>query len=54
MKKFIKILVGSIITIGIVVNYIFPTTITFNDYGTYIEFFDGSGYLIENNKKLDK
>lgn len=47
MKKFIKILVGSIITIGIVANYIFPTTVTFNEYGTYIEFFNGEGYFIE-------
>lgn len=47
MKKLIKVLVGTVITGVLVLNYIFPTTITTNDYGTYIEFFDGSGYMIE-------
>lgn len=47
MKKFIKLLVGTVITLGIVVNYIFPTTITNNDYCYYIEFFNGEGIIIE-------
>lgn len=47
MKKLIKVLVGTVITGVLVLNYVFPTTITTNEYGTYIELFNGSGYMIE-------
>lgn len=47
MKKLIKVLVGTLITGVLVFNYIFPTTVTTNEYGTYIELFDGTGYMFE-------
>lgn len=47
MKKLIKVLVGTLITGVLVFNYIFPTTVTTNEYGTYIELFDGTGYFFE-------
>lgn len=47
MKKLIKVLVGTVITLGIVANYVFPTTFTSNDYCYYIEFFNGEGIVIE-------
>ncbi|WP_312286808.1 hypothetical protein [Terrisporobacter sp.] len=47
MKKLVKILVGTLVTGLLVVNYLFPTTVTFTEYGTQIELFDGTGYFIE-------
>jgi len=47
MKKLIKLLVGTLVTGLLVVNYIFPTTVNFTEYGTQIEFFNGNGYFFE-------
>lgn len=47
MKKLAKILVGTLVTGLLVVNYVFPTTITTTEYGTMIEFFNGEGMFIE-------
>lgn len=44
MKKF---LVGLAITTILTVNYIFPTQINVNEYGVYMETFNGVGYFLE-------
>jgi len=47
MKKLVKVLVGTLITGVLVLNYVFPTTVTTTEYGTMIEFFNGEGMFIE-------
>lgn len=48
IKKIMKkLLVGLLVTSMLVINYVFPTTITTTEYGIQIEFFNQDGYFIE-------
>lgn len=42
-----KILVGLLVAILLVGNYIFPTTINVTEYGMQIELFNNDGFFIE-------
>lgn len=42
-----KILAGALVTTILIAGYIFPTHVSMNEYGMYIEVFNGNGYFIE-------
>lgn len=42
-----KLLVGALVTTILIAGYIFPTSVNVNEYGMYIEAFNGNGYFLE-------